>query len=95
MAINEQEVIDAAWLAKIHLDKNELGHFKEDLSAILNFVKQIQEVNTDNVQPMQSPINCFQPLRSDEVTETDCRKAAQTLTDAIESDLYRVPKVIE
>lgn len=95
MSIKEQEILDVAKLANIHIGDDELACFVSDLSAILDFVKQIQTVNTDNVTPMASPLNNSQHLRTDKVTERDCREQAEKLSSHVESHLYKVPKVIE
>ena len=57
--------------------------------------RQGVDANTDDVTPMAHPVDTAQPLRADEVTESDQRDEFQRNAPAVENGLYLVPKVIE
>jgi len=55
----------------------------------------MNQVNTDDVQPMAHPMDVAQRLRPDVVTESNQREKFQSIAPDVEAGLYRVPKVIE
>ena len=55
----------------------------------------MNQVDTENVQPMAHPTDAVQRLRDDEVLETNQRDKFQGIAPDVEHGLYRVPKVIE
>jgi aspartyl-tRNA(Asn)/glutamyl-tRNA(Gln) amidotransferase subunit C len=55
----------------------------------------MQNVNTDNVEPMSHAIEVSQPLREDIVKETDIRKDSLPLASEVQDSLFVVPQVIE
>jgi len=50
--LSRKEVEHIADLAKIKLDKNNLEKFQRELSAVLEFVKKLQEIDTDGIEPV-------------------------------------------
>jgi aspartyl-tRNA(Asn)/glutamyl-tRNA(Gln) amidotransferase subunit C len=72
-----------------------LGRYLKDLSDILEFVAQMNAVDTEAVTPMAHPLDLPQRLRADEVTEENQRDLFQAIAPLTEAGLYLVPKVIE
>jgi aspartyl-tRNA(Asn)/glutamyl-tRNA(Gln) amidotransferase subunit C len=66
-----------------------------DLSRILEFVEQMNKVNTTGIKPMAHPLEAIQRLRPDEITETNQREIFQSGAPQIEAGVYLVPKVID
>ena len=95
MALEKDDVDKIANLAKLEISDNEADKVRENLSAILELVDQMQAVNTDDITPMAHPLDTTQPLRVDEVTAEDHRDEYQQIAPATENGLYLVPKVIE
>ncbi|PIE37127.1 MAG: Asp-tRNA(Asn)/Glu-tRNA(Gln) amidotransferase GatCAB subunit C [Gammaproteobacteria bacterium] len=95
MAISEETIADIADLAKIRIDASQTHEVNERLNAILGMVEQLQAVDTTAVEPLANPLDAHQPLRADEVTETNRREAYQAIAPAVEDGLYLVPKVID
>ena len=71
-----------------------MGRIAGELSAILAFIEQMNEVDTDGVVPMAHPLDMTQRLRADVVTEPDRRKELQANAPAVRDGLYLVPRVI-
>ena len=69
--------------------------YVESLSRIIDFVAQLDDAETDKVEPMAHPLHMTQPLRVDAVTEENQRELFQTNASRTERGLYLVPKVIE
>ncbi len=95
MSLSVEEVKQIAWLARIGIDDEAATRYAHDLSGILDFVAQMNAVDTDAVEPMAHPLDLPQRLRPDEVTEPNQREKFQAIAPAVENGLYLVPKVIE
>ncbi|MCK4707154.1 MAG: Asp-tRNA(Asn)/Glu-tRNA(Gln) amidotransferase subunit GatC [Gammaproteobacteria bacterium] len=95
MSLKTEDVKSIAHLARLEISEDAIEDYARDLSNILDLVEQMNQVNTDNVQPMAHPMDAQQRLRDDEATEPDQREKFQSIAPDVEAGLYRVPKVIE
>jgi aspartyl-tRNA(Asn)/glutamyl-tRNA(Gln) amidotransferase subunit C len=95
MALDTSEVIKIAHLARLGVDEAEHAEYARNLSSILDFVEQLNAVDTGGVEPLAHPLDAVQRLRVDTVTESDQRELFQSIAPATEAGLYLVPKVIE
>lgn len=95
MALTKQEVEKIGKLAHIRLSEEDKEHYGNEISKILKWVEQLQEVNTDDVEQMTSVANLTLPRRADEVTDGNCRDAVLANAPKSEYGCFAVPKVIE
>lgn len=95
MAIVDDEVREIAHLARIKIEDDEIPGYAQQLSKILDFVAQMNAVDTTGVEPLAHPIETAPHNRPDEVLEHDQRESFQSNAPQIENSLYLVPKVIE
>ena len=95
MSFKDQDLEQIAYLARINIDKKYFPSLKRELESILDLVTKINSADTESVEPMSHPLDLFQPLRKDEVTEKDERENLQKNAPLIEAGLFLVPKVIE
>ena len=95
MALEAAQVEKIAHLARLGIDAEDIPEYARNLSDILAFVEQLEEVDTADVPPLAHPLEAVQRLRADEVTETDQRERFQAHAPQTEAGLYLVPKVIE
>ena len=102
MRITQKDVEYVAALANLDLTDAERLRMEKDLNAILDYIDQLSELDTSNVEPMaqvaQIALSGGSPtdaLRSDELR--DCLPRDLVLKNAPQSDgtFFRVPKVIE
>ncbi|HZB91348.1 MAG TPA: Asp-tRNA(Asn)/Glu-tRNA(Gln) amidotransferase subunit GatC [Stellaceae bacterium] len=95
MALDKATVARIAALARIKLPPSEQEHLAGELSAILRWIEQLDEVDTAGVEPMSSVTATTLPMREDEVTDGGCRD--QILANAPETanGFFTVPKVVE
>jgi aspartyl-tRNA(Asn)/glutamyl-tRNA(Gln) amidotransferase subunit C len=95
MAIDAATVKKVARLARIRVAEAELEPLAGELSGILAWIEQLNEVDTDGVQPMASTEAVSLPQRDDVVT--DGGDPAVILANAPKSDrnFFVVPKVVE
>ncbi len=95
MSLSAAEVNKIAWLGRIAIDPDKIEPYARDLSGILDFVAQMDAVDTSAVVPMAHPMDQAQRLRPDVATEPDQRERFQAQAPLVEAGLYLVPKVIE
>jgi aspartyl-tRNA(Asn)/glutamyl-tRNA(Gln) amidotransferase subunit C len=95
MSIDRSDVERIAHLARLALDEQDIPAYTKNLSSILHLVDEMQQINTDGVEPLAHPLDAIQRLRVDEVSESDQREKLQAVSPAVENGLFLVPKVIE
>ncbi|MDM8566711.1 Asp-tRNA(Asn)/Glu-tRNA(Gln) amidotransferase subunit GatC [Candidatus Halobeggiatoa sp. HSG11] len=95
MSLPKEEVEKIANLAKIALTESEISMYTKQLSDILDFVEQMNTVDTTDIIPMAHPLDATARLREDVVSESDQRDHFQNIAPQIENGLYLVPQVIE
>ena len=95
MALTESDVEKIAHLARLRVTAAERAEVTARLGSILGMVDRLQAAATGGVAPMAHPLDAVQPLRADEVTETNHRDDYQRIAPAVENGLFLVPRVIE
>ncbi len=95
MPLDKATVTHIARLARLRVPEDELEALADELSSILTWIEQLDEVDASEVAPMTSAVELRLPMRADVVD--DGGKQADILSDAPESELgfFVVPKVIE
>ena len=95
MSLTPEDVKKIAHLARLNLSDQDIVTNTPKLSHILQFIEQMNTVDTTNVLPLSHSLDVSQRLRPDEVTERDDREKFQGIAPQVEAGLYLVPKVIE
>jgi aspartyl-tRNA(Asn)/glutamyl-tRNA(Gln) amidotransferase subunit C len=95
MAIDADTVRKAARLARIRVEEAALQPLAQELSGILDWIEQLNEVDTDGVEPMTSCVAIKLPMREDVVTDGNKRAAILANAPKAEKGFFVVPKVIE
>ncbi len=95
MILDHQTVTNIARLARLHIDESDIDRYASELSRILDFVEQMNRVDTEGVTPLAHPQEGGLRVRDDIVTETNQRESFQKVAPEKEAGLYLVPKVIE
>jgi aspartyl-tRNA(Asn)/glutamyl-tRNA(Gln) amidotransferase subunit C len=96
MSIDEKTVRKVARLARLALGGDRVGPMAEELSGILAWIEQLNEVDVESVEPMTSAVEGMKlPMRDDVVT--DGGDAGRVLKNAPKSEdgFFVVPKVVE
>ena len=95
MSLDEATVARIARLARIKIEPEARAALAGELSGILDWIEQLNEVDTDDMPPMTSVGEVKLALRSDEVTDGD--KVEDILANAPEQQdgHFVVPKVVE
>ena len=95
MALDKAAVAHIAALARIKVADSELEPLAAELSQILSWVEQLNEVDTGAVAPMASVAATGLPMREDRVTDGDCRDDVLGNAPRTAKGFFAVPKVIE
>ncbi len=95
MAIDTETVKRVAFLSRLRVDEDKIAETEEEFNKILNWVEQLNEVDTDNVEPLVSVNQTNLEWRQDVVN--DGEKAEEVLKNAPMSEFgyFVVPKVVE
>ena len=96
MSLTPDDVKAIARLARLSIAEQDIPAYAKNLSSILEFVAQLDKVDTASVQAMAHPLEgAPQHLREDKVTEHVDRERYQANAPQAEAGLYLVPKVVE
>ena len=95
MSVDDTTVRRIAHLARIQLPDERIEPMREELNAILAFVEQLEEVDTDNVAPMTSVVETTMRMRQDAVTDGNVQADVVANAPVSEDGFFMVPKVVE
>ena len=95
MSVSPEQVRHIARLARIAMSDEEIERLAPELNNILGWVEQLEEVNTDGVEPLTAVVPNTLRLREDKVTDGDCRDEILANAPVAEHGFFAVPKVIE
>jgi aspartyl-tRNA(Asn)/glutamyl-tRNA(Gln) amidotransferase subunit C len=95
MSIALQDVLKIAHLARLELGDDELKSLTKDLTTIIDYVRQLQAVDTHDVKPFAHAVDLKNVFRDDVLQESLSQDAALANAPARQGDFYRVPGVFE
>ncbi len=93
--IDQAEVRKVAKLSRLDLSEEEIAEFTGQLSAILDYVAKMNELDTSDVEPLAHCLPISNVFRVDEVRES--LGVEKTLANAPQRDdsFFKVPKILE
>jgi aspartyl-tRNA(Asn)/glutamyl-tRNA(Gln) amidotransferase subunit C len=93
--IDQQQVRKVAKLSRLELTDSEVQEFTGQLGAILEYVEKMNELDTDNVEPLAHCLPVSNVFRDDRVTDSiGTEKALANAPDRDES-FFKVPKILD
>ncbi len=95
MSVSKDEVARIASLARLELGKDDVDRMTKDMNAVLSYVEQLKEVDTEGVSPHSFLEGKSTPLQPDRVKEFANRSEALANAPKTEGTFFIVPKVIE
>jgi aspartyl-tRNA(Asn)/glutamyl-tRNA(Gln) amidotransferase subunit C len=95
MEVDEDTVRRIARLARIKVTDAEAKALEKELSGILDWVKQLDEVDTSGVEPMTAVVSTSLKMREDRVTDGGIADDVVANAPAREDHFFVVPKVVE
>lgn len=95
MQVDEKTVRRIARLARIKVTDEEAEGLRSELSGILDWVRQLDEVDTKNVEPMTRVVAQDMKKRADKVTDGEIAADIVRNAPMSEDNFFVVPKVVE
>jgi aspartyl-tRNA(Asn)/glutamyl-tRNA(Gln) amidotransferase subunit C len=95
MAIDRDTARRVAHLARIEVAERDLDHLAAELSGILGFMEQLNEVDVAGVEPMTSVTPMALKWRADVVTDGGIRDRVLENAPDARAGFFAVPKVVE
>ena len=95
MQVDEATVKRIARLARIKITEDEAKGLEKELSGILNWVEQLDEVDVSGVEPMTRVVPIKLKMREDLVTDGGIAEQVVENAPQTNDHFYVVPKVVE
>ena len=95
MSIDLKTIKHISKLSRISVDEEKAEKLAEDLNSIFDFIEKLNELKTENVEPLTSVAETTLKLRSDEVKSKNLRDQVIKNSPKENVDYFVVPKVIE
>ncbi len=95
MHVDDTTVRRIARLARIKIEDSEVAGLEKELSGILDWVEQLNEVDTSDVPPMTRVVPIALKQRDDVVNDGEMADAVTQNAPLSEDDFFVVPKVVE
>ncbi len=95
MAVDRATVAQIAKLARIRVPEDQLDALSGELSNILTWIEQLDELDTEGVAPMTSVVEVTLPRRADAVTDGGCPDKVVANAPEAAHGFFVVPKVVE
>ena len=92
--ITKEEVKKVAHLARLELNENEIYNHAVQLEKILDYIKKLEKINTDDVPCTTRAIEVINVFRKDEKKNSDCNEELLNLGPSKEDNYFKVPKII-
>jgi aspartyl-tRNA(Asn)/glutamyl-tRNA(Gln) amidotransferase subunit C len=93
--IDESQVRKVAMLARLDLTDAEIAEFTGQLSAILEYVEKMNELDTDDVEPLAHCLPISNVFRRDCVKESLGTEKALANAPQRDGDFFKVPKILD
>jgi aspartyl-tRNA(Asn)/glutamyl-tRNA(Gln) amidotransferase subunit C len=94
MSLTREDVEKVSLLARLKLSDDELALMTVQLGQIVEYVEQLGELETDDVEPMAHAVEVTNVFRPDELRESLSREAALSNSPKADGECYLVPAVL-
>jgi aspartyl-tRNA(Asn)/glutamyl-tRNA(Gln) amidotransferase subunit C len=95
MKIDQDAIKKIAHLARLEFDENSAEKISKEMSQILDWVEQLNEIDTRAVEPLTTMTSEVNVMREDKVGQHLDHEAGLSNAPKRDSDYFRVPKVLE
>jgi len=93
MSLSAEEVRKVADLARLELSEADVETMARQLSAIVDYINQLQQVNTDGVEPLAHALDLHDVFRDDVPAKSLSEAEALANAPARKDNFYSVPAV--
>jgi aspartyl-tRNA(Asn)/glutamyl-tRNA(Gln) amidotransferase subunit C len=95
MKIDEAQVRRVALLSRLELSDQEVSQFSTQLSAIFEYIEKLNELDTDNVEPLAHCLPVHNVFREDVPKPSLSNEAALANAPERENEYFKVPKILD
>jgi aspartyl-tRNA(Asn)/glutamyl-tRNA(Gln) amidotransferase subunit C len=95
MTIDLKTIKHISKLSRISVDDAKADKLAGDLNSIFDFIEKLNELNTDNVEPLTSVAETTLKLRADEVKSKNIKDKILKNSPNENEDFFVVPRVVE
>ena len=95
MSIDKNQVKKVAKLSRISLDDSKLESLSKDLDSILNFVEQLNKLDTKKTEPLTSIVDKTLESRNDKINDGKIKDQILKNSPDKNEEFFIVPKVVE
>ena len=95
MTIDLKKVKYISKLARISVDEAKANKLAGDLNSIFDFIEKLNELKTDNIEPLTSIAETTLRLREDKIKSVNIREKILKNSPDENKDFFVVPKVVE
>ena len=92
--ISSDEVKKVAQLARLELNESEINQHAEQLEKILEYIKQLEKINTEDIPCTTRAIEVVNVLRKDEKKNYENSEEILDLAPSRQNKFFKVPKII-
>ena len=92
--INKEEVQKVAHLARLELNEDEIKNHAKQLEKILEYINQLEKINTEDVPGTTRAIEVTNAFRKDENIFYECSEELLDLAPSREEKSFKVPKIM-
>ena len=93
--MDKKTVSTIAYLSRLALNEENGEKITQDLENIIKFVDQLENANTQNIEPLASPLEKTAKTRTDNVTAKNRKEVFLERSPKSNEDYFLVPRVVE
>ena len=93
--MDKKTVSTIAYLSRLALNEENGEKITQDLENIIKFVDQLENANTQNIEPLANPLEKTAKTRNDEVTAKNRKGTFLERSPKSNDDYFLVPRVVE
>ena len=93
--MDKKTVTTISYLSRLRIDKEKEEKIIQDLGNIIEFVDQLNDADTSNVDPLTNPLEKTAKTRSDQITAKNLKKELLEIAPSSNDGYFLVPRVVE
>ena len=93
--IDQEQVRKVAKLSRLDLSQSEILEFTGQLGAILDYVEKMNELDTENIEPLAHCLPVSNVFRDDRIKKSLGTEKALANAPQKEETFFKVPKILE
>ena len=93
--MDKKTVTTISYLSRLSIDKEKEEKIVQDLDNIIEFVDQLNNADTSDVEPLTNPLEKTAKTRSDQITAKNLKTELLEIAPSSNDDYFLVPRVVE